>query len=66
MKKDRKRIALSRETVRHLNGEALRGIAGGRINESRNTECECPTVLGCDPNTTTLTASRVNTACTQP
>lgn len=65
-KLDRKRIALSRETVRHLNGEALRGVAGGMTNQSRLTQCECPTALGCPSGTTTFTVSRVNTACTQP
>ena len=49
MKKDRKRIALGRETVRHLTQASLQNIAGGRKNESRLTECECPTATGCNP-----------------
>ena len=60
MNKHRKRIALGRETVRHLTQTSLQDIAGGRINESRLTECECPTALGCGPGTGSL----VNTACT--
>jgi hypothetical protein len=49
MNKHRKRIALGRETVRHLSLASLQDIAGGKNNESRLTECECPTALGCGP-----------------
>jgi hypothetical protein len=54
MKKHRKRIELGRETVRHLTLASLQDIAGGRKNESRLTECECPTALGCGPGTGSL------------
>ena len=62
-RKDRKRIALSRETVRHLGVDVLGGVAGGRINLSRQTQCDCPTLGGCGPNTVTVSAA--NTSCTQ-
>jgi hypothetical protein len=62
MKKDRKRIALGRETVRHLSPGTLEGIGGGAINLSRHSQCDCPTFGGCGPNT--LTVSAVRTACT--
>ena len=62
MKKDRKRIALGRETVRHLTQGALQGVAGGAINLSRHSQCDCPTFGGCGPDT--LTISAVGTTCT--
>jgi hypothetical protein len=62
MKKDRKRIALGRETLRHLTQASLQDIAGGRINESRLTVCGCATANGCPGDT--LTVSAVGTACT--
>jgi hypothetical protein len=61
-KTNRKRIVLGRETVRHLTPAALQGIAGGAINLSRHSQCDCPTVGGCGPDT--LTISAVGTACT--
>lgn len=63
-KKDnpRKKLVLNRETVRHLTTEQLRGVVGGMINQSRITECECPSGLGCEPQTGT---SRTNTSCTK-
>lgn len=64
MKKDRKRIALGRETVRNLTQASLEHVAGGRINLSRQTQCDCPTLGGCGPNT--LTVSAADTSCTQP
>ena len=61
-KPPRKKLVLHKETVRHLTSAELTGVAGGRINLSRVTQCECPTFLCGDP----MPASRVNTACTQP
>ena len=59
----RKKLVLSRETVRHLSTDQLQGVVGGMINLSRITQCECPSRLGCEPDPG---VSRVHTACTQP
>jgi hypothetical protein len=62
MKKALKRITLGRETVRHLTQPVLEHVAGGRINLTAQTACDCPTVGECGPNT--LQPSATNTSCT--
>lgn len=41
MKKDVKKLTLSKETVRLLNDSALDKVAGGQAPESRETSCWC-------------------------
>jgi len=61
----RKKLVLNKETVRRLTDAELRGVAGGMINQSRVTECDCGTA-GCPTGTENppVPSSRVNTACT--
>lgn len=57
-----RKLVLSRETIRHLTANELEGVVGGMINQSRVTQCDCPTFTCDDPQPMT----RVHTACTQP
>ena len=41
--KKNKKLALSKEMVRTLQDNELQTAAGGRINLSRITQCDCPT-----------------------
>jgi len=61
-KTNRRRIALGRETVKHLTSASLQHIAGGATNLSRPSQCDCPTAGGCGPDTLTLSA--LGTTCT--
>jgi hypothetical protein len=45
----RKKLVLNRATVRHLTTGQLKGVAGGRINESIMTRCDCPPDTHDDP-----------------
>jgi hypothetical protein len=45
--KKTKKLALSKELVRTLQDDELQSAAGGRINLSRNSQCNCPTFT-CD------------------
>ncbi len=57
-----RKLILHRETVRRLTSAQLAGVAGGRWNQTIETQCECPTFTIDDP----LPISRVETSCTQP
>jgi hypothetical protein len=59
-RKDRTRIGLNRETLRHLGAELLADVVGGRKNMTVVSDC-CRTT-GCGPNT--LTGSGLGTGCT--
>ena len=49
MKKQPKKIVLAKETLRHLTGDDLEGVAGGSIlPNTRFNSCRCPT-LSCKP-----------------
>lgn len=60
-KVSKKQLVLNRESVRHLTTDHLSGVGGGMINQTRASQCGCPTRLGCGPDTGT---SRAGTACT--
>lgn len=50
MKKDRKRLGLSRETLRHLTGRELRRANGGvetTVKCVEFSECQCASEGGC-------------------
>ena len=69
-KKDKapsKKLVLNRATLRNLTSTELKGVVGGMINQSRVTECDCPSFM-CDTtdNTGGHGVSRAGTACTQP
>ena len=57
----KKHLVLGKESLRHLTIAELGGVLGGAINQSRGTQCECPTALGCGGGD----ISEVNTACTK-
>ena len=62
----RKKLALSRTTLRNLSPAELRNVGGGMTNESRLSECDCPTFTCNTGGTTSFTVSRSGTSCTQP
>lgn len=43
----KKKLVLHKETVRHLNSTELKSVGGGMINQSRVSQCDCPTFM-CD------------------
>lgn len=47
MKKQIKRLHLSRETLRVLQGAEYRAVAGGLPAETINTSCECERMSDC-------------------
>lgn len=55
-----RKLVLHRETLRHLTSAELGRAVGGMINQSRVTQCDCPTFMCTDP----VPSSRVATACT--
>jgi hypothetical protein len=45
----KRKLVLHRATVRHLTGAELKGVAGGMIDQSILTKCDCETVF-CPPS----------------
>jgi hypothetical protein len=63
----RKKLVLHRTTLRQLTTNQLRGVAGGRWNESRESQCDCPTFTCDNTNTaTSYTMQSVQSACQLP
>jgi hypothetical protein len=42
-----RKLSLDKQTLRELARDDLAQVAGGRINLSRVTECECDTLYNC-------------------
>ena len=57
-----RKLVLNRETIRHLSATDLGGVVGGMINQSRVSQCDCPTFTCDDP----APSSMANTSCTKP
>jgi hypothetical protein len=57
-----RKLVLNRATIRNLTATELGGVVGGMINQSRVTQCDCPTFLCDEP----VPSSQANTGCTRP
>ena len=57
-----RKLVLNRETIRHLTANELEGVVGGMINQSRVTQCDCPSFTCDEPGP----SSMADASCTKP